>query len=71
MDEYSNDIEKYLKGELTPAQMHALEKEALNDPFLADALEGIQSLQPHDFSEDVNDLQAALNRRIQKKMRPV
>jgi TonB family protein len=67
MADYKNDIEKYLKGELTPAQMHALEKEALQDPFLADALEGIQPLEPKDFSEDVHDLQAALSRRIQKK----
>ena len=34
------DIEKYHKGMLTPAQMHFLEKAALDDPFLADALEG-------------------------------
>ena len=34
------DIEKYHKGMLTPIQMHDLEKAALDDPFLADALEG-------------------------------
>ena len=34
------DIEKYHKGMLTPAEMHFLEKAALDDPFLADALEG-------------------------------
>lgn len=37
-----SDIEKYLKGELSPAAMHALEKAALTDPFLADAMEGYQ-----------------------------
>jgi len=37
-----SDIEKYLKGELSPAAMHALEKAALTDPFLADAIEGYQ-----------------------------
>ncbi len=35
-------IEKYLKGELSPAEMHELERAALSDPFLADALEGYQ-----------------------------
>jgi hypothetical protein len=35
-----SDIERYLKGELSPAEMHALEKAALSDPFLADAIEG-------------------------------
>lgn len=34
------DIEKYHKGQLSPKERHALEKAALDDPFLADALEG-------------------------------
>lgn len=34
------DIEKYHKGLLSPKEMHDLEKAALEDPFLADALEG-------------------------------
>lgn len=34
------DIEKYHKGLLSPKEMHAMEKAALDDPFLADALEG-------------------------------
>lgn len=37
-----SDIEKYLNGALSPAAMHELEKAALQDPFLADALEGYQ-----------------------------
>ncbi len=34
------DIEKYLQGKMTHAEMYALEKAALQDPFLADAIEG-------------------------------
>lgn len=34
------DIERYLQGKMTHAEMHALEKAALQDPFLADAIEG-------------------------------
>jgi len=34
------DIEKYHKGQLSLKERHALEKAALDDPFLADALEG-------------------------------
>jgi len=34
------DIEKYWKGKLSSAEMHAMEKAAMDDPFLADALEG-------------------------------
>jgi TonB family protein len=34
------DIEKYHKGSLSAKEMHDLEKAALDDPFLADALDG-------------------------------
>jgi TonB family protein len=67
MGDYRNDIDKYLRGEMTPAEMNALEKRALEDPFLADALEGAQQLHPGDFAADMNHLQEALNARIQKK----
>jgi TonB family protein len=67
MSDYQNDIDKYLKGQLTPAQMHALEKKALSDPFLADALEGIGSLDPAELQSDLQQLQANLNKRIQKR----
>ena len=40
MGDLRNDIERYSKGELSPAEMHELERKALSDPFLADALEG-------------------------------
>ncbi|WP_207421778.1 energy transducer TonB [Desertivirga brevis] len=33
-------IEQYLQGKLDEKKMHELERQALNDPFLADALEG-------------------------------
>lgn len=33
-------IQQYLKGELSPEEMNKLEREALDDPFLNDALEG-------------------------------
>lgn len=36
----ASDIERYHSGKMTLAEMHALEKAALDDPFLADALEG-------------------------------
>ncbi len=67
MADYKHDIDKYLRGEMTPAEMNALEKKALQDPFLADALEGAQQLSPGDFAKDLNHLQHALNTRIQKR----
>jgi TonB family protein len=63
MDKRRENIEKYLKGELTSAEMHALEKEALSDPFLAEALEGSEQVSAVDFSKDV----AELNEKIMKR----
>ena len=34
------DIKKYWDGKLSQSEMHAMEKAALDDPFLADAIEG-------------------------------
>jgi TonB family protein len=62
MDKLQHDIERYLRGELSPAEMHALEKKALSDPFLADALEGAATLPPEQFLHDVDNLQARLKR---------
>lgn len=46
-----NLIQQYLNGTLDPGRMHELEKEALEDPFLAEALEGYAEfdglVQPH------------------------
>lgn len=36
----AEDFERYHSGKMTEAEMHALEKAALDDPFLEDALEG-------------------------------
>jgi TonB family protein len=61
MANWKDDIEKYRKGELTAAEMHALEKRALQDPFLADALEGAESISSESFSADLNELQESID----------
>lgn len=60
MADWQNDIERYRNGELTPAEMHALEKKALSDPFLADALEGASFIEPHEFSSDMAAIRKAM-----------
>jgi TonB family protein len=60
MADYRDDIERYLKGELSPSEMHALENKALYDPFLADALEGASTIQTEDFSSDISLLRSKL-----------
>lgn len=67
----ASDIQKYLRGELSAPEMHRLEKAALEDPFLADALEGMEihhSLpSAPSFQEDMNELQQRLNDRVAQK----
>lgn len=67
----SSDIEKYLKGELSAPEMHALERAALDDPFLADALDGMEihrhlPEQPP-FRQDVAELHQRLQKRVAGK----
>ena len=45
----ANDIQEYLAGKLTPLQMHAMEKAALDDPFLAEAMEGYGGMQQEEW----------------------
>ncbi len=69
MADLNNDIEKYLKGELSPADRHRLEKLALEDPFLADALEGAEEISSDDFRDDLNQIHSRLDKRIAGKER--
>ncbi|MBX7124447.1 MAG: TonB family protein [Cyclobacteriaceae bacterium] len=62
MDRDQDDIRRYLSGEMTPAERHALERRALNDPFLQDAIDGANDF-ADDFSDDVEDLDAAIVQR--------
>jgi hypothetical protein len=51
------DIEKYLQGKLSSAEMHELEKAALQDPFLADAIEGFKETDlstAHEHLEEIH-----------------
>jgi TonB family protein len=57
------DIEKYHKGLLSASEMHDLERAALDDPFLADALEGYGAV-PVNASADVSELEKKLEERI-------
>jgi hypothetical protein len=67
----SGDIQKYLAGELSATEMHALESAALDDPFLADALEGIETDRglrgANALSGDMEELKKRLAARIAEK----
>ncbi len=67
MNDWKDDIEKYRRGELTPNEMHSLEKKALSDPFLADALEGSETISAKDFSEDLDELKESIRYQTEQK----
>jgi hypothetical protein len=58
-----NIIRQYLEGSLDQKSMHELEKEALKDPFLADALEGY-ALAKQPAGQQLSLLQTQLQERI-------
>ena len=59
------DIEKYHEGLLTSKERHALEKAALDDSFLADALEGY-STEGVNATNDIADLKKRLLEKTEK-----
>ncbi len=63
MGNLQDDIIRYKRGELSPKEMHSLEKKALSDPFLAEALEGLENISPENCLSDVEEL----NRKILKE----
>lgn len=64
-----HDIERYLRGELSPAEMHALEKEALNDPFLAEALEGVEHAGADNFLYDLHEINRSMYDKLKRSPR--
>lgn len=60
------DIERYHRGLMTGEERHALERAALEDPFLEEALEGYASLAPGQAAGDL----ASLRERLAARVRP-
>ncbi len=58
------DIEKYHKGLLSPKERHDLEKAALDDPFLADALEGY-AVAGVNHAADIDELKKRLAEKVE------
>jgi len=65
------DIEKYQRGQLSAAAMHAMEKAALDDPFLADAMDGYgddgKAAAPLNIKSDIAELHERLADRVKEK----
>lgn len=62
------DIEKYWKGQLSAAEQHAMEKAALDDPFLADAIEGYEKTHGQMLADN-ETLQQRLQQRVNDRQK--
>lgn len=65
-----SQIRKYINGQLDARAMHQLERRALDDPFLADALEGYEAA-AGDQRSNLAELEQRLQDRADKKVRPM
>ena len=54
------DIQKYLSGGMTAPEMYAMEKAALDDPFLSEAIEGYEAMQQKDWGKELTILKQKL-----------
>ncbi|HZX59212.1 MAG TPA: carboxypeptidase-like regulatory domain-containing protein [Mucilaginibacter sp.] len=73
MSKSKNDIsqiKKYLQGGLDSHAMHELERRALDDPFLADALEGYEKAGTQQ-QKNLDELSGRLQSRVDKKVRSI
>jgi hypothetical protein len=61
------DIHQYLTGKLSPAEMHAIEKAALTDPLLAEAIEGFHATASFKNEKEFAHLQKELDQ-LKKKI---
>ena len=55
-----SDIHRYLNGQMTAKEMHDIERAALQDPFLADAIEGYENRDKQQSEKHLNEITAAV-----------
>lgn len=55
------DIERYLSGRMTTQEMHDIEKAALTDPFLYDAIDGYSKADPLVTDKHLNEIAALVH----------
>ena len=52
----SKELKKYFNDELTPDEAYRIEKTALEDPFLADVMEGWEGYHAADIAADLDSM---------------
>jgi len=63
------DIQRYLKGEMSAEEMHSIETAALDDPFLADAIEGFETVIGKGHEEAIEVQLEKLNKEFSERVR--
>jgi TonB family protein len=56
----AENIQQYFEGRLSPEAMHAMEKAALDDPFLAEAMEGYEAMNGKEWQQQLNNAKAQI-----------
>ncbi len=57
----AEDIKRYITGDMPPAEMHTMEMAALDDPLLAEAMEGYELVEQKDWSKELAALKQEFN----------
>ncbi|MEO6550116.1 MAG: energy transducer TonB [Ferruginibacter sp.] len=65
------DIRDYLSGKLSPAERHAMESAALDDAFLAEAMEGYESMQEENLEKTLAMLRGNFSNTTAAKIVPL
>lgn len=67
--EYSAiDIQRYLNGQMSAKEMHAMETAALDDPFLAEAIEGFENTIAAGKEESMNSGLININKQLGERI---
>lgn len=66
----ATDIQRYLNHQMSAEERHVLEKAALEDPFLAEAIEGYLELPSSKYVSDIGELEKRLQERTALKNIP-
>jgi len=56
-----DNFRRYRANEMTPDERNAFEKELQKDPFLAEAMEGLEQLSPEEMSQQVHELSTQIS----------
>lgn len=62
----AQDINRYLKGSMSSDEMHAIEKAALDDPLLAEAIEGYAGAADENWSSVLADLKTKVQKQTKE-----